>query len=90
MQTYSDRMKVNIDLHGWEDSVLGDKRIVKQFRKYVGNKKDKTGQYGKKSFIIQYTLKKFNAHSSLVEFKNSKSVKAKDVEKALNAIMKIY
>ena len=27
---------------------------------------------------------------NLVEFKNSKSVKAKDVEKALNAIMKIY
>lgn len=90
MKKYSDRMKVNIDLHGWEDSVLGDKNIVKQFRKYVGNKKDKTGQYGKKSFIIQYTLKKFNAHSSLVEFKNSKSVKAKNVEKALNAIMKIY
>ena len=91
MQKYSDKIRVNIDLHGWEDSVLGDKKIVKAFRKYVGNKKDKSGQYGgKKAFVIKYTNEELKAHSALVEFKNSRSVKAKNVEKAINAVIKAY
>ena len=91
MKKYSDRIKVNIDLHGWEDSVLGDKKIVKAFRKYVGNKKDKSGLYGgKNAFVISYTNKKLKAHSALVEFKNSRSVKTKNVEKAINAVVELY
>ena len=91
MKKYYDRIKVNIDLHGWEDSVLGDKKIVKAFRKYVGNKKDKSGMYGgKKGYVIKYTSGELKAHSALVEFKNSKSVKAKKVEKAINALVDIY
>ena len=91
MEKYSGKIKINIDLHGWEDSVLGDKKIVKAFRKYVGNKKDKSGMYGgKNGFVIKYTSRKLRAHSALVEFKNSKSVKAKKVEKAINALVDIY
>lgn len=91
MQKYSDKIRVNIDLHGWEDSVLGDKKIVKAFRKYVGNKKDKSGQYGgKKAFVIKYTNEELKAHSALVEFKNSRNVKTKNVEKAINAVIKAY
>ena len=91
MKRYSDRIKVNIDLHGWEDSVLGDKKIVKAFRKYVGNKKDKSGMYGgKNGYVISYTSGKLKAHSALVEFKNSKSVKIKNVRKAINAVVDAY
>lgn len=91
MNKYKDRIKINIDIHGWEDSVLGDKKIVKKFIKYVGNKTNRKGQYGgNQGFIIDYTRKKYKAHSALVEFKNSKSVKVKDVEKAISSILDIY
>ena len=91
MKKYSDRIKVNLDLHGWEDSVLGDKKIVKAFRKYVGNKKDKSGMYGgKNGYVISYTSGELKAHSALVEFKNSRSVKTKNVEKAINAVVDAY
>ncbi|MBR0426768.1 MAG: Ig-like domain-containing protein [Clostridia bacterium] len=91
MKKYSGRIKVNLDLHGWEDSVLGAKKIVKAFRKYVGNKKDKSGMYGgKNGLVISYTSRKLKAHSALVEFKNSKTVKAKNVEKAINAVVETY
>ncbi len=91
MNKYKDRIKINIDVHGWEDSVLGDKKIVKKFIKYVGNKTNRKGQYGgNQGFIIDYTRKKYKAHSALVEFKNSKSVKAENVEKAISSILDIY
>ncbi len=91
MNKYKDRLKINIDIHGWEDSVLGDKKIVKKFLKYVGNKTNRKGQYGgNQGFVIDYTRKKFKAHSALVEFKNSKSVKVEAFEAAINQIITIY
>ena len=91
LNKYKDRIKINIDVHGWEDSVLGKKKLVEAFIKYIGNKVNKTGQYGgNRGYIINYTRKVLKAYSALVEFKNSKSVNENDFEEAINFIVTIY
>ncbi len=44
----------------------------------------------KNGYVIKYTSEELKAHSALVEFKNSKSVKEKNVRKAINAVVEAY
>lgn len=91
MLKYKDNMKLYLNMHGWEDSVIGDKDIVNAFRSKVGLNKDKSGKYGEASgYIISYVKNTIKAKAALVEYKNSKSVNYTKTEKAINYLIEKF
>ena len=88
MLIYASKLRVHLDLHGWENSVIGDRDIVNIVRSSTGIATDKSGRYGEANgYVISYTRFTLGAHAALVEFKNSKSVNESKFESALNKIM---
>ena len=88
MLNYKKDMKFYFNMHGWENSVIGDKDIVSAFRKKVGITTDKSGMYGgTKGYIIKWVSDNIKAKSALVEYKNSKAVNYTKVEEAINYLI---
>ncbi len=91
MLKYKDNMKLYFNMHGWENSVIGDKDIVNAFRSKVGLSKDKSGKYGEASgYIISYVKNTIKAKAALVEYKNSKSVNYSKTENAINYLIEKF
>lgn len=89
MQQYP--MNIHLDVHGWEDSVIGDRDLVNIMRDKVDLTTDKSGRYGEQyGYIISYVKNHFGAKTALVELKNSKSVNVAKFEEGLNMIMAIF
>lgn len=81
-------MNIHLDFHGWENSVIGDQTIVNTFLRECGLAYNKAGRWGNgQGYVIEYTKNTFEAHSAIVEFRNSRSVSSMQVENALNQIM---
>lgn len=81
-------MNIHLDFHGWENSVIGDTTIVNTFLTECGLSYNKAGRWGSgQGYVIEYTKNAFGAHSSIIEFRNSSSVNAVQVESAINKIM---
>ncbi len=79
---------IYLNFHGWENSVIGNPRIVSVFRAKVGLKTDKSNRYGSENgYIISWVKNTFKAEAAIVEFKNSKSVDRSKVKNAINALM---
>ena len=88
MLNYKKDMKFYFNMHGWENSVIGDKDIVSAFRKKVGITTDNSGMYGgTKGYIIKWVSDNIKAKSALVEYKNSKAVNYTKVEEAINYLI---
>lgn len=84
-------MNIHLDFHGWENSAIGDQIIVNTFLTECGLTYNKSGRWGNgQGYVIEYTKNTFDAHSAIIEFRNSRSVSSFQVENALNKIMQQY
>jgi len=82
------KMNIHLDLHGWENSVIGDQTIVNTFLSECGLAYNKGGRWGSgQGYVIEFTKNNYGAHSAIVEFRNASSVNSNQVESALNKIM---
>lgn len=89
MEQYS--MDIHLDFHGWENSAIGDQTIVNTFLVECGLAYNKGGRWGNgQGYVIEYTKNAFDAHSAIIEFRNSRSVSSFQVENAINKIMQQY
>lgn len=82
---------IYFDVHGWENSVIGDRDLVNIVRSKVGLKTDKSGRYGEQyGYIIAYAKNTLKAKSALIEFKDSKSASDIKLRNALNMVMDVF
>ena len=82
---------IYLNVHGWENSVIGDKDLVNIVRSKVGLKTDKSGRYGEQyGYIIAYAKNTLKAKAALIEFKDTKSASDVKLRNALNMIMDVY
>ena len=85
------KANVFIDFHGWLNESLGTPAICNSAKSKIGLKKAKKNVYGTSSgYLFGYVHSQYNCPSALIEFKNSKSVKHKQVYKFTNDVINKY